>query len=325
MRHRHILLVAFALLPLAAGAAPLALTLPQPATRTVPATSAPGDLLVPTGPFRNGKIPGPRIDGVVSRTAWRIGQPLATVTLIESLKKEVEAAGFSVVYECRDTDCGGFDFRYALPVLPEPDMHVDLGDYRFLAARRGKDEAVTLLVSRSPIEAFVQITIVAPPPPGAAPATTPPLAVTLQPSAPQPGTAIPQAQPKTIGARLEADGHVALDDLVFASGKSTLQPGDYPSLDALSAWLIAHPSAEVVLVGHTNSVGALAANMALGMARATSVMDALIAKGVPAARMTAQGVGYLAPRATNLTAAGRAQNRRVEVVLTSTQLPSATH
>jgi len=64
--------------------------------------------------------------------------------------------------------------------------------------------------------------------------------------------------------------------------------------------------------------------MALGKARAEAVRKALIAKGVPQGQVSAAGVGYLAPRATNLTPEGRAENRRVEVVLTSTQLPSLT-
>lgn len=335
MRLRHLFSLALALLPLAAGAAPLVLQLPQPATRSAAATSAIGDLLVPTGPFAGGAIPGPHVPGQVSRTAWRIGKPVDTVTLIQLLKAEVQAAGFTTVYECRDEDCGGFDFRYALDVLPEPDMHVDLGDYRFLAARRGTDEAVTLLVSRSPIAAFVQISLVGPPPPGPVAPGTGAGGATIavnpdQPAAPATGrqagaeTPVPTSA-QAIGAQLEAKGRMALDDLAFASGKSTLEPGDYPSLDALAAWLVAHPDADVVLVGHTDSVGALTANMALGRARATAVRQALIAKGVPAGQLAAEGVGYLAPRATNLTPEGRAENRRVEVVLTSTQLPSATH
>ena len=114
-----------------------------------------------------------------------------------------------------------------------------------------------------------------------------------------------------------------LDGLIFGSGKGQLQAGDYPALTALAAWLIAHPEAKVVLVGHTDATGSAAGNLALSKGRAQSVRQALIAAGVPAGQVTADGVGYLAPRAASMTDEGRAQNRRVEVVLTSTQLPSA--
>ena len=154
-------LVLAALLPGAAMAGPLVLNLPQPAKQTVQAVSVVSDLLLPSGAFADGAIPGARLPGRVSQTAWRIGQPLATVDLMTRLKADVLAAGFEVTFDCQTQDCGGYDFRYALPVLPEPDMHVDLGDFRFLAARRG-DEGVTLLVSRSRQAAYAQITLVGP-------------------------------------------------------------------------------------------------------------------------------------------------------------------
>jgi len=74
----------------------------------------------------------------------------------------------------------------------------------------------------------------------------------------------------------------------------------------------------VVLVGHTDASGALAPNIALSRARAQAVRAALVALGAKADQIGAEGAGYLAPRATNLTPEGRAQNRRVEVMLTPT-------
>ena len=75
-----------------------------------------------------------------------------------------------------------------------------------------------------------------------------------------------------------------------------------------------------MLVGHTDAVGGLAANVSLSKRRAESVRAVLISRhGIPAAQVSADGVGPLAPRASNLDAAGQAQNRRVEVFVTSTQ------
>jgi outer membrane protein OmpA-like peptidoglycan-associated protein len=71
----------------------------------------------------------------------------------------------------------------------------------------------------------------------------------------------------------------------------------------------------VVLVGHTDASGGLAANVALGAKRADAIRARLVASGVPTAQVSAEGAGYLAPRASNLTDEGRRLNRRVEVVL----------
>ena len=125
--------------------------------------------------------------------------------------------------------------------------------------------------------------------------------------------------PGDFAAILMSTGSVALDDLQFESGKAVLEAGTYPSLTAIAAWLQANPALDVTLVGHTDASGSLVANVALSRQRASAVRDALIKSyGAPAARIDAQGSGYLSPRATNQTPEGRAKNRRVEVMLTST-------
>ena len=116
-------------------------------------------------------------------------------------------------------------------------------------------------------------------------------------------------------------GAVALDDLVFASGSSSLTEGSYASLADLAAWLQANPEMTIALVGHTDASGGLEGNIALSRKRADSVRARLIETyDVPTRQVEAQGVGYLSPRASNLTEAGRNKNRRVEVILTSTQV-----
>ena len=72
----------------------------------------------------------------------------------------------------------------------------------------------------------------------------------------------------------------------------------------------------IALVGHTDATGSLEANVAVSRARAVSVRERLIADyGVDATQMDAEGMGYLAPVASNLTPDGRERNRRVEAVL----------
>ena len=84
--------------------------------------------------------------------------------------------------------------------------------------------------------------------------------------------------------------------------------------------LKAEPDLRVALVGHTDAVGSLDANTALSRRRAEAVRDRLVQSyDVAPGRVEAQGAGYLAPRASNLTEAGREQNRRVEVVVLSAE------
>ena len=107
-----------------------------------------------------------------------------------------------------------------------------------------------------------------------------------------------------------------LDGLDFATGSAELAPGGDAALLALAAYLTSHPARRVALVGHTDAQGPLDANIALSKRRAQAVADRLVAAhGVSRAQLRAEGMGWLAPLATNLTPEGREANRRVEAVV----------
>ncbi|WP_054302474.1 OmpA family protein [Gemmobacter sp. LW-1] len=310
---RFCLGLALALLPGAMAAAPLSLRLPGPATETARITEPGASYRMPLGPWQDGRVETRVAEGTVEQVAWRIAGPVSTLDLLAPLRKQVQAAGWQVLYECETDACGGFDFRYDLLLMTEPDMHVDLGDFRYLAAAKG-DEVLSLMVSRSQASGFVQMTRVQP---GAVAEET-----GLQPvdlgEAETPPAVVPGEAPD-IGAALEGQGHAVLEGLDFASGAARLETAGNPALQALADWLAANPSRRIALVGHTDASGNLATNLALSKQRAAAVRQALIAAGADGARIEAQGVGYLAPRASNLTEAGRMANRRVEAILTSTE------
>ncbi len=299
----------------------MSLEFPWQATPTVSRSEALTSYGLPLGPWGDDGVPVRRIEGARTDRAWRIAAPgLTTLELLAPLREQVVAQGYQVIWECETRACGGFDFRFAIDVLNEPDMHVDLGDFRFLAAERaGLDGpvAISLLVSRSGDTGFVQMIAIGGPAPSiVAPVVADPGEVPAISAITQPG-GIAEG---SIGRQLETGGAVALDDLTFESGSARLGPGGFPSLEALAAYLKANPERTVALVGHTDASGPLAVNIALSTARAASVRERLIRDhGIPQDRVEAEGVGYLAPRATNLTEEGRARNRRVEVILISTQ------
>jgi chemotaxis protein MotB len=112
---------------------------------------------------------------------------------------------------------------------------------------------------------------------------------------------------------------VLTDNLLFASGSDTLDPASYPLLTEIGTLITldkdAHP---VVVEGYTDDVpiatSQFPSNWWLSTGRANVVLQFLLGRDVPAARLSEQGFGDQHPAASNATPAGRAQNRRVEIV-----------
>jgi len=104
--------------------------------------------------------------------------------------------------------------------------------------------------------------------------------------------------------------------VLFESGKADLLPGAQDQLGRVAAYLKNSPR-PVVIEGYTDSRGSSKKNQALSERRAQAVSDYLTGQGVPADRIRSVGKGASAPIASNATADGRAQNRRVEIVLQS--------
>ena len=114
---------------------------------------------------------------------------------------------------------------------------------------------------------------------------------------------------------LNATGHVEVPGIFFDTGKSELKPESAAAVGEVAKLLKANATMKVFIVGHTDNVASLDLNAKLSQARAEAVMQALIAQhGIAAARLTARGVGPLAPVASNDSEEGRARNRRVELV-----------
>jgi outer membrane protein OmpA-like peptidoglycan-associated protein len=104
--------------------------------------------------------------------------------------------------------------------------------------------------------------------------------------------------------------------LLFASGKSNLMPAARRKLaDVAQALIQNDPNAHLVVEGHTDSRGSAALNDALSLKRAEAVRTYLISRGISRDRIEAQGYGFSRPIADNSTPEGRANNRRVEIVV----------
>lgn len=293
-----------------AVAAALALDLPPQARLEAETEEIGADTPVPFAAWGGFEPMEIRRKGTITRRAWRIGSTsLTPLQILDPLRAQLEAAGFDIAFECVDATCGGFEFRFALDLIGEPDMHVDLGDFRYIAATRGQGdevETIALVASRSSNAGFLHVTQVLP---GDAPAARPVAADRTD----------PPATSSDLIASLEAQGRAVLDGLTFGTGSADLEGGPFASLQTLAEYLVARPEVTIVLVGHTDATGPLDVNTALSRGRAASVLDRLAtAYGIARDRMQSDGVGFLMPLARNDTEDGRRLNRRVEVVLTGT-------
>ncbi len=129
-------------------------------------------------------------------------------------------------------------------------------------------------------------------------------------------TTMQQELAKFVETRETERGLIAtLPGLFFDTGKSVLKPGARNTLAKIAEQLSAVDAAEITIEGHTDSVGSEELNQRLSEKRAAAVRSYLVSKGVPPSRIKTNGMGESAPVATNDTAAGRQQNRRVELVI----------
>jgi outer membrane protein OmpA-like peptidoglycan-associated protein len=130
-----------------------------------------------------------------------------------------------------------------------------------------------------------------------------------------------QAQLAELQAKQTERGMVLTlgNNVLFDTNSDTLKPGADESLNRVAQFLQTQPAVKVRIEGHTDSRGSDSYNQALSQRRAQAVASALMARGVDASRVQPVGRGMEVPLATNDTAEGRQQNRRVELIFSNLQ------
>jgi OOP family OmpA-OmpF porin len=123
------------------------------------------------------------------------------------------------------------------------------------------------------------------------------------------------ADAASLAQSIKNKGKVEIYGIYFDTGKSNIKSDSEPALQQIAKLLQDSPQLKLLVVGHTDNVGGIDANLKLSKERADAVVKALIGKySVSASRLQAFGVGPLAPVESNQTEEGRAKNRRVELV-----------
>jgi len=123
------------------------------------------------------------------------------------------------------------------------------------------------------------------------------------------------ADAAAMGADIKSSGHVAIYGINFDTGESDMKSDSEPALNEIAKLLKQDGNLKIFVVGHTDNVGSITANIKLSQSRAEAVRDTLVSKyGISANRLSTFGAGPHCPVTSNVTEEGRTKNRRVELV-----------
>jgi outer membrane protein OmpA-like peptidoglycan-associated protein len=238
---------------------------------------------------------GEVLEGKVTRIVYENPAGRSTLEIFRNYREALEKAGATVVWTCEMDACGPSYARSAWNRYNGLFAAAD-GDPRYLAAKivSGGASSTAAYVAVMVGKRRTQVDV-----------------VELQAME----TDKVVADAAALGKGIDAEGGVSVYGIYFDTDKSDVKAESGPALEEIAKLLKARPALKLYVVGHTDMTGALAHNMTLSQARARAVVDVLVkSHGIAAGRLEGHGVGPLAPVAVNTSEAGRAKNRRVELV-----------
>lgn len=267
------------------------------------------DYALPVGRYTRDKKPSRLIEGAIREFVYRLEGEASTLEAIRNYEHRFAELGYETVFVCEGDECGGFDFRFAAYLVEPPAMRFDLADFRYLGVETPDGERhASVIASRQGGRLFVQIIAIE--------GDVAPQRMTEIGPAPPPRAKPGVARLFTLARLLTEEGRAPLDGIAFEAGSAKLTIESDEPLEQVAALLRGRPDLRFLVVGHTDNQGGLDPNLALSKARAESVAARIAsADGVSAGQLEPHGVAFLAPRASNATEAGRALNRRVELVM----------
>jgi OOP family OmpA-OmpF porin len=245
-----------------------------------------------------------QVEGKVTKTMYQAPAGTSPLAVFRSYESALRQNGFEVLYSCLGKQCSiegslqntlayGSTYLYVLGghSLDDPDSYL-------LSARQASSNTYVVVMAshlwNDPAIGFYHVTV-----------------VDVKPL--ESGLVTINAQ--ALANDIRTTGHASVYGIYFDSGKADVKLESDATLSEIAKLLTSNPQFKLHVIGHTDNVGALAANMALSKQRADAVVAALSTKyHVNAARLQAAGVGPLAPVTTNRTEEGRSKNRRVELV-----------
>ena len=247
------------------------------------------------GMSEDGKTPqGIELEGKITKIFYTKPKERSILEVFRNYELAVDQIGAEVLYTC-DQEKKECVARYAGPTLQKfSDLHaISNLKGRYLLARVQQDEH-TAYVAIAVGQTFTDIHV-------------------IEVKAMETGKVALDAA--ALGRGIDVNGYVIVEGIYFDTDKATLKTTSQPALEQVAGLMKSRADLRVYVVGHTDMQGAFDHNMSLSQRRAQSVVEALVSDySVARERLTAHGVGPLAPQATNRNETGRAKNRRVVLV-----------
>jgi OOP family OmpA-OmpF porin len=239
-----------------------------------------------------------RLEGKITRISYAVPAGRSILEVYRNYESALRKGGFEVLWNCANEACG-----YGNPTLyaagGADDWFWKAGQ-RYLSGKLSRAEGdvyVSLFVGQwSNLENGSAVVL---------------YVVEVKPME----TGLITVDAAALANDISRTGHASVYGIYFDTGKADVKPQSDAALKEIAKLLDQDPKLKLHVVGHTDNVGTLASNMDLSKRRADAVAKVLTTKyNIAASRLTAQGVGPLAPVASNKAEEGRAKNRRVELV-----------
>lgn len=244
------------------------------------------------------------VQGRRTRIVYQVPKGRSSLEVFRNFEQKLLDGGFSATFGCQVEACGlsgGQLLNLAFGPEVNGTMSFGAGFGRalryglFRKQAAGADQVVAIYVGESPMDG-------------------PRVAVLAAEAAPMQSDRIVVPTATEMRQALDAQGRIALYGIFFDSGDATVKAESQPTLEQIVSLLRAQPALALIVTGHTDSQGDFGANVKLSERRAAAVAAALQKAGIAASRLTPFGAGMAAPAARNDDEAGRASNRRVELV-----------
>ena len=239
-----------------------------------------------------------RLEGKVTKFKYSTPASRSAVEIVRTYRDALERNGFQILFACDGKACISDKFKYGYTNTASGIWCTNCEEpMRYLAAklpRPSGDAYVSLVVEKDKYEGGTWLSI-----------------IEVKPM--QSGTVTVNAQ--ALASDITTTGHAAVYGIYFDTGKAAIKPESKPVIEEIAKLLALQPTLKLHVVGHTDNVGVFASNVTLSKQRADAVVNALVTEHhIAAGRLLANGVGPLAPIASNAADDGRAKNRRVELV-----------
>lgn len=256
-----------------------------------------------------------KVEGSLTRIWYEAAGDASSTELIRNYQNELKAKGFQFLYDSTK-DPAAKSWVNFLSLYGGSDIRTNRSPYVFLAADVRGIRVTSAKLERPEGDVFVYLTAIEWPKADATYKSRKGAYIAVDVIETKPMTQnMVVVSADEMSKAILATGRVALYGIYFDTNKAELKPESKAALDEIAKYLKANASAKLHVVGHTDNVGGLEANLGLSKRRADAVVASLTRQyNIAASRLTANGVAYLAPMAVNTAEAGRAKNRRVELV-----------